>query len=134
MRLVSKPGLAALAVAALEAPLACHAQQPPPVRFSIQVEQPAYTKLPVWLHADLEELYAAHYPYTEDAQDFGPNEIELKRNGSTVPPRPAMHWSAQPSRFSWTRLRATVLTSTSWWSGSKTSTRKTSPATRTTTP
>ncbi|HUI41632.1 MAG TPA: hypothetical protein VL523_06660 [Terriglobia bacterium] len=93
MAAVLQRGFAMLAVTAMVAPLMSHAQKPPPEKFRIYVEQPAYTKLPVWLHADLKESFLyAHYPYREDPRDFGPNRIELKRNGSILNPQTTGHW------------------------------------------
>jgi hypothetical protein len=59
-----------------------------PQQFKIHVDQPAYTGMPIWIHADLPESLVVRYPYSEDLASTGPNRLELKHNGRMLTPSP----------------------------------------------
>jgi len=52
----------------------------------LSLERPVYTNLPVWIKADLNYPYEARYPYSENASDFGPNQLEVKRGSQLLLP------------------------------------------------
>lgn len=64
------------------------AEDSPVQKFHIEVDQPAYTNLPLWIRADLKFPLEVHFPYQETLQHLGPNQIELKREGQIVAPMP----------------------------------------------
>ena len=64
-----------------------HAQAFPVQNLHLSLDQPVYTRLPVWIKVDLGYQYEARYPYREDPSDFGPNEIEIKRGSEAILPR-----------------------------------------------
>jgi hypothetical protein len=68
------------------APLPALAQPVAVAEFKIHIAEPVYTGLPVWVQADLPEMLTAHYPYSEDPGWFGPNNIEVKRDGEILTP------------------------------------------------
>jgi hypothetical protein len=63
-----------------------YGQNPSGAELKIHITAPAYTGLPVWIQADLPEMFDARYPYHEDPGSFGPNKIELKREGQILEP------------------------------------------------
>jgi hypothetical protein len=67
-------------------PVPTSAQNTAVTEFKVRIAEPAYTDLPVWVQADLPEILTAHYPYHEDPGSFGPNQIELKRDGQVLTP------------------------------------------------
>jgi hypothetical protein len=67
------------------APSPTLAQNVSGAEFKLQITEPAYAGLPVWIQADLPRNLTAHYPYHEDPGLFGPNKIELKRDGKVLP-------------------------------------------------
>ena len=62
--------------------------------FRIYVDEPAYTGLPVWVHAELSPPEEVRYPYHEDPAAFGPNRLEVKRHSHLLTPAPFKPWFA----------------------------------------
>lgn len=81
-----------VAFLAMAAPSWAHAQTPTVQKFQIQLTDPAYTGMPVWIHADLSFPLEIRYPYGEDPEDFGPNRLEVKRENSLLPKVPFEPW------------------------------------------
>jgi hypothetical protein len=77
-----------LVLLAIGIPVAARAQALPVQDLHLNIDQPVYTNLPVWIKADLSYPYEARYPYREDPSDFGPNQLEVKRGGQVFLPRP----------------------------------------------
>ncbi len=84
-------------VLALTFPVTAQAQALPVQEIHLRIDAPAYTELPVWVKADLAYPFEARYPYSEDASDFGPNQIEVEHDGKLLAPRtfPAFASSAR---------------------------------------
>ncbi len=78
-------------------PTPAHSKDPPVQKFRIHIDQGAYTKMPVWIQADLSDQLTVRYPYQEDPLDFGTNLIELKQNGHVVKPPPSHALPAPPN-------------------------------------
>jgi hypothetical protein len=81
-----------VAFLAMAAPSWAHAQTPNVQKFQIQLTDPAYTGMPVWIHAELSFPLEIRYPYGEDPEDFGPNRLEVKRENSLLPKVPFKPW------------------------------------------
>jgi hypothetical protein len=81
-----------VALLAMAAPSWAHAQTPNVQKFQIQLTDPAYTGMPVWIHAELSFPLEIRYPYGEDPEDFGPNRLEVKRENSLLPKVPFKPW------------------------------------------
>jgi hypothetical protein len=79
--------MALLATAALSS-----AQTSSVRKFQIRVTDPAFTGLPIWIHAELSFPVEIHYPYGEDPEDFGPNRIEVKRENQLLEKVPFKPW------------------------------------------
>jgi len=60
-----------------------------PERVTISVNQPAYAGMPVWLKVELPFEYGAiHYPYILGLAGFGCNEVEVRKDGDSLPLKP----------------------------------------------
>jgi hypothetical protein len=77
-----------LALLAATLPVPARASAVPVHDLYLNIDQPVYTNLPVWIKADLSYPYEARYPYHENPSDFGPNQLEVKRGGQVLLPRP----------------------------------------------
>lgn len=77
-----------LALLAVAMPLSARAQAVPVQDLHLSIDHPVYSNLPVSIKADLSEIYEARYPYHEDPSDLGPNQLEVRRGGQLLPPRP----------------------------------------------
>lgn len=69
-----------------------------PVRFGpitarIQLTGPAYVDMPIWIHVDLPEPHARYlrYPITIAPGNFGGHQLEVRRNGTMLPPLKPAH-------------------------------------------
>jgi hypothetical protein len=82
----------AVTLLATGAPGWAHAQTSKVQKFQIQLSDPAYTGMPVWIHAELSFPLEIRYPYGEDPGDFGPNRLEVKRENSLLPKLPYKPW------------------------------------------
>jgi hypothetical protein len=87
MAITSKRCLLILSFLAVALPMAAGDKDTPVQGFHIYVDQPVYTNLPVWIKADLSYPLEAHYPCTDNPGDFGPNQLEVKREGQVLLPR-----------------------------------------------
>jgi hypothetical protein len=81
-----------VALLATAAPGWAHAQTSNVQKFQVQLSDPAYTGMPVWIHAELSFPLEIRYPYGEDPGDFGPNRVEVKRESSLLPKVPYKPW------------------------------------------
>jgi hypothetical protein len=81
-----------VALLATAAPGWAHAQTSNVQKFQIQLSDPAYTGMPVWIHAELSFPLEIRYPYGEDPEDFGSNRLEVKRENSLLPKVPFRPW------------------------------------------
>jgi len=82
----------AVSLLATGAPGWAHAQTSNVQKFQIHLSDPAYTGMPVWIHAELSFPLEIRYPYGEDPGDFGPNRLEVKRENSLLPKVPYKPW------------------------------------------
>lgn len=71
-----------------------HAQTSNVQKFQIQISDPAYTGMPVWLHADLSFPLEVRYPYGENPGNFGPNRLEVKRENNILAQIPFKSWGS----------------------------------------
>ena len=69
-----------------------HAQTSNLQKFQIQLSGPAYTGMPVWIHAELSSPLEIRYPYGEDPEDFGPNRLEIRRGNDVLVQVPFKPW------------------------------------------
>ena len=77
-----------LLVMLVHAQVPTHEPRAPIQTFKIEVAEPAFTGLPIWVHADLPDDLKAHYPYqSQNLGDFGLNRLELKCDDHPVAPR-----------------------------------------------
>jgi hypothetical protein len=81
-----------VALLATAAPGWAHPQTSNVQKFQIQLSDPAYTGMPVWIHAELSFPLEIRYPYGEDPEDFGSNRLEVKRENSLLPKVPFKPW------------------------------------------
>lgn len=78
------------ALFAVTLPVVASAEGAAVQEFRIHIDQPAYTGLPVWIIADLGYPLETHYPAGSDNPgDFGPNQLEVMREGQVLSPRSA---------------------------------------------
>jgi len=84
-----------IALLAAGAPSWAHAQTPNVQKFQIQLFDPAYTGMPVWIHAELSFPLEIRYPYGEDPEDFGPNRLEVKRGSDVLAPFAFKPWGGR---------------------------------------
>jgi len=84
-----------IALLAAGAPSWAHAQTPNVQKFQIQLFDPAYTGMPVWIHAELSFPLEIRYPYGEDPEDFGPNRLEVKRGSDVLAPLAFKPWGGR---------------------------------------
>src|SRR5260370_31981730 len=92
MRRIQLRWILTVALLATAAPGWAHAQTSNGQKFQIQLSDPAYTGMPVWIHAELSFPLEIRYPYGEDAGDFGPNRLEVKRENSLLQKVPFRPW------------------------------------------
>jgi hypothetical protein len=85
MRQIELRWIFTVALLATAAPGWAHAQTSNVLKFQIQLSDPAYTGMPVWIHAELSSPLEIRYPYGEDPEDFGSNKLEVKRENSLLP-------------------------------------------------
>jgi hypothetical protein len=84
-----------VALLATAAPGWAHPQMSNVQKFQIQLSDPAYTGMPVWIHAELSFPLEIRYPYGEDPEDFGPSRLEVKRDNSLLPKVPFKPWASR---------------------------------------
>jgi len=71
-----------------------------PEKTTVSVDQPAYAGMPVWLRVELPfENGTIHYPYVLGPAGFGCNEVEVRRNGESLPLMPGSNWMRSPMAF-----------------------------------
>jgi hypothetical protein len=88
MAATSERRMLILALLAIILPAPARAKAVSVQKIHLHVDQPVYTNLPVWIKADLNYPFEARYPYHENPSDFGPNQLEVKRRGQVLLPRP----------------------------------------------
>lgn len=69
---------------------------------TVSLDGPAYAGMPVWLKVDLpSELEGSiRYPSGQGPAGFGCNEVEMRRDGQTLPLRPESDWYRYGATFS----------------------------------
>jgi hypothetical protein len=87
----------AITIMAVILPVLARAQQSTIENFTIHVDEPVYTDLPVWTKANLSFPWIARYPFSADPGDFGPNKLEVERNGQSLSSRPSFYSASFPS-------------------------------------
>jgi len=70
-----------------------HAQTSSVQKFQIRVTDPAFTGLPIWIHAELSFPLEIRYPYGENPQEIGLNRIEVKRENHLLAQVPFKPWA-----------------------------------------
>ncbi len=71
-----------------------------PEKTIVSVDQPAYAGMPVWLRVELPfENGTIHYPYLRGLAGFGCNEVEVRRNGESLPLISGSNWMRSPMVF-----------------------------------
>lgn len=81
-----------VALLAAGAPGWAHAQSSNVQKFQIQLSEPAYTGMPIWIRAELSSPLEIRYPYGEDPEDFGPNRLEVRRGNDVLAPVAFKPW------------------------------------------
>jgi hypothetical protein len=71
-----------------------------PEKTTASVDQPAYADMPIWLRVELPFQYGTiRYPYLFGLAGFGCNEVEVRKNGESLPFRPASRGLGSPGTF-----------------------------------
>jgi hypothetical protein len=88
MAVISKRRILILALLVASEPAVVRAQALPIQHIHLSIDRPVNANMPVWIKVDLRDPFEARYPYSEDPSDFGPNQLEVKRGGKILLPRP----------------------------------------------
>jgi IPT/TIG domain len=71
-----------------------------PQKTTVSVDQPAYADMPIWLRVELPFQYGViRYPYSFGLAGFGCNEVEVRRNGESLPLIPGSSALGSPGTF-----------------------------------
>jgi hypothetical protein len=82
------------ALLATGAPRWAHVQTSNVQKFQIQISNPVYTGMPIWIQAALSLPLEVRYPYGEDPGNFGPNRLEVKRENHVLAQIPYKSWGS----------------------------------------
>ena len=71
-----------------------------PQKITVSMDQPAYAGMPIWLRVELPFQYGTiRYPYFFGLAGFGCNEVEVRRNGESLPFIPGSRGLGSPGTF-----------------------------------